>query len=120
VNITYGKAQRRQGSPVLLSTLNWNDWSFLKPALTNEVALTGDDPAQVAARRERQEVVRTALAALPSHQHVVLVLFDIEGYSYDDIAVILKLPLGTVKSRLSRARSALREELEPCRELFGV
>jgi RNA polymerase sigma-70 factor (ECF subfamily) len=46
------------------------------------------------------------------------VLFDIEGYSYEEAAAFLQLPMGTLKSRLNRARVALRERLEECRELF--
>jgi RNA polymerase sigma-70 factor (ECF subfamily) len=48
----------------------------------------------------------------------VLILFDIEGHSYEEIAAALNLPLGTIKSRLNRARAQLREELQTARELF--
>jgi RNA polymerase sigma-70 factor (ECF subfamily) len=75
-------------------------------------------PESVALRGERRSAVRQALAQLPENQRVVLVLFDIQGHSYEEAAQLLKLPMGTVKSRLNRARLALRELLEPSRELF--
>ena len=76
------------------------------------------DPAHLAVREERRAAVRNALAALPEHYRVVLVLFDIEGCSYEEIGQTLDLPLGTVKSRISRARLSLRERLQSAWELF--
>ena len=60
---------------------------------------------------ERDRLVRAALDALPLDQRRVLVLVDMEGRSYDDIARIVKAPVGTVRSRVSRARSAFRRAL---------
>ena len=73
---------------------------------------------RLCAQRERRSAVRDALAALPEHYRLALVLFDIEGQSYDEIAQTLQLPLGTVKSRINRARLALRDRLQGVRELF--
>lgn len=56
--------------------------------------------------------VRQAIAVLPEEQRVVLMLVSVEGASYKDAAEILDLPLGTVMSRLSRARLALGRALE--------
>ena len=55
---------------------------------------------------------RVALAALPDEQRAVLALFEWEGLDYDEIATIEGVPVGTVRSRLSRARAALREAME--------
>ena len=52
-----------------------------------------------------------ALAALPEHHRVVVVLADVEGLKYCEIAETLDVPLGTVRSRLARARSALQRTL---------
>ena len=112
VNIASDQAHRRQRMPLPLSTLDSEDSSFPEPAEP------GDDPGMSVARRERRQAVREALNSLPEHHRVVLVLFDIQGHAYEDIAQVLELPLGTVKSRLNRARAALRDKLEPCRELF--
>lgn len=64
---------------------------------------------------ERQETVsrvRTAVAALPPGQRQVITLVDLEEFSYAEVAEILAIPIGTVMSRLCRARSALRGLLE--------
>ena len=49
----------------------------------------------------------------------ILVLSDIQQLSYDEVSAILKIPNGTVKSRLNRARNALRKKLSDKRELFS-
>ena len=112
VNIASDSATRRQRTPVPLSTLESDDSSFPEPASL------GDDPGEAIARRERRQAVRDALNSLSDPHRLILVLFDIQGYAYEDIAQILEMPIGTVKSRLNRARSALREKLETRRELF--
>lgn len=69
--------------------------------------------------QERKRVLMEAIEQLPDYQRVVLILFHIEERPYEEIAQITGLPLGTIKSRLNRARNALRALLEPHRELFG-
>src|SRR5579863_9730131 len=71
----------------------------------------GEQPAQKAERRERDEAVLAALGRLDAEYRAVLVMRDIEGFDYQQMAEILGLPLGTLKSRLFRARLALRDEL---------
>jgi len=66
----------------------------------------------VEAEELRQEVTR-AIQELSPKLRAVVVLFDLEGCSYEDIARALRLPLGTVKSRLFNARARLRERLKP-------
>jgi RNA polymerase sigma factor (sigma-70 family) len=66
------------------------------------------DPAQLALRQENQEMLRQALAELPIEFREVLVLRELEGLSYKEIAAITNLPPGTVMSRLARARERLR------------
>ncbi len=70
------------------------------------------DPAAVAANKELCEIVITALMKLNDAQKTVVVLRDIEGMNYAQIAEVLDIELGTVRSRLSRARSNLREIME--------
>ncbi len=69
-------------------------------------------PDQVAENRELCELVQKALGKLENDQRTVIVLRDIEGMDYAQIAEVTGVELGTVKSRLSRARSALRQILE--------
>ena len=70
------------------------------------------DPAAVAANKELCEIVVRALMKLDDAQRTVVVLRDIEGMNYAQIAKVLDVELGTVRSRLSRARSNLREIME--------
>ncbi len=81
--------------------------------------MEGDLPApdEVVLTRERQAVINGALAELSDHHRSVLLLRDIEGFSYEEIAEVLQVRLGTVKSRLYRARTALHDRLEQM-ELF--
>jgi len=80
-----------------------------------------DDTAEPSARierEERQQIVHRAIAELSDDHRIVLVLCDIMGLSYEEIAEILDTPIGTVKSRLNRARLALKDILAPQLELF--
>jgi len=70
------------------------------------------DPAVVAQNKELCEIAIKSLMRLDESQRAVVVLRDIEGMNYAQIAKVLDVELGTVKSRLSRARSNLREILE--------
>ncbi len=69
------------------------------------------DPQALAMRRERGAQVRAAVAALPHSQRQVVVLVDLGGMSYVDCAGVLDVPVGTVMSRLHRARETLRERM---------
>lgn len=73
---------------------------------------SGDGPARSSERREQVEAVQAALAALDAQAREIVVLRDIQGLTYDELAEILALPPGTVKSRLHRARMALKDELQ--------
>ena len=77
-----------------------------------EIADESGSPEQLAAQREMQELVRQAVAELPEKLRAVVVLYELQGESYEDIAEILGCPLGTVKSRLFNARSQLKDMLE--------
>jgi RNA polymerase sigma-70 factor (ECF subfamily) len=69
------------------------------------------DPEGAASGAEIQARVQEALLTLPPDLRMAVVLYDIEGQSYRDIAEALDIPEGTVKSRIHRGRQALREEL---------
>ena len=77
-------------------------------------------PEASALGRERAAAVRAALGELPADFRTVVVLRDVNDLSYEEIAEALSLPLGTVKSRLSRARSLLAASLRGSSSLFAM
>jgi RNA polymerase sigma-70 factor, ECF subfamily len=70
-----------------------------------------EDPQERSERLELARVLALALATLQADQRLIIILSDVQGYSYDEIATITGVSLGTVKSRLSRGRSRLRDVL---------
>jgi RNA polymerase sigma factor (sigma-70 family) len=82
----------------------------------------GDEsPDGLALRRELSIYLERALTALPEDQRMVVLLVDVQGLDYHEVAETLGIALGTVKSRLSRARARIRQALAddaPARELF--
>ncbi len=69
-------------------------------------------PEEQLMRRQVQNEMQNAIAELKENYRVVIVMRDIEGMSYDDIAAVLEISTGTVKSRLNRARENLRKIVE--------
>ncbi len=72
----------------------------------------GPRPDAALERRELETALGRAIAELPEDRRIVVVLRDVEGLSYEEIAQVLELELGTVRSRLHRARADLKEKLE--------
>lgn len=101
--------------------------SSLDAALDNEDSswepeTRTDHPVDLAEQAALQRHLETALGELPEDQRFAVILFDVEGYSYEEIAEISGVAVGTVKSRLHRGRGRLREilnENETGRELLG-
>ena len=73
---------------------------------------SASDPAGLAQRKELSEIAVKAVMRLDDAQRTVVVMRDIEGMNYAQIASVLNIQLGTVRSRLSRARSNLRDIME--------
>jgi RNA polymerase sigma-70 factor (ECF subfamily) len=76
------------------------------------------DPVSTAMQGERARALNAALGAITSDQRTAIVLFDVEGYDYAEIADLTGVSLGTVKSRIHRGRLALRDRLEGSMSLF--
>ena len=72
------------------------------------------NPEHLAARRADRQLLRAALEELPPEFREVMVLRELEGLSYQEIAAVTEIPVGTVMSRLSRARKHLQRRLAPC------
>jgi RNA polymerase sigma-70 factor (ECF subfamily) len=80
----------------------------------------GEGPEAYAERQEVAQVIQDGIETLPPEQRVTLVLSDVQGMSYQEISRAMDVSLGTVKSRLARARGKLRDYLQANGELLPV
>ncbi|HEV2490545.1 MAG TPA: sigma-70 family RNA polymerase sigma factor [Candidatus Acidoferrales bacterium] len=94
-----------------------NDVSIDAPAsenqAPNEIEDSGATPFERLASRETQSAVRNALRDLPAAYRSAVILRDLEGLSYEEVAEVLEISVATVKTRILRGRRALRISLEP-------
>lgn len=87
--------------------------------IDDEYNLAAEETTEsVSEKNARISQVRRAVAMLPKEMRTMVVLRDIEGYSYEEIAKMLRISEGTVKSRIFRAREKLRKILSENMELF--
>ncbi len=101
------RRRRRDSTVSLESTAPGSDQTLMS-TLTE----SGDNPEQQTLAHERQAVLRSALRRLGRAYRETVILRDIEGFTYEEIAVTLGINVGTVKSRLARGRQELKEKLE--------
>jgi RNA polymerase sigma-70 factor (ECF subfamily) len=87
--------------------------------VSRQVQDTNPLPDEMLEDKERKDMIESAIRQLPDYQRAMVVLYHVQGCSYEEIGQIMGMPLGTVKSRLNRARLALKDKLQPVRELFG-
>ena len=80
--------------------------------MARELAASQESPLEIVERSEFNGMVQQALNRLLPEYRTVLVLREMEGYNYDEIAAALGCSLGTVKSRINRGRKALKKEVE--------
>jgi RNA polymerase sigma-70 factor (ECF subfamily) len=106
VNACYDQLRRRQRQPTdsleALADSSHADLAPSDPALGPEPTALGQETA---------EAIQQALDRLAPEQRLTVVLCDVQGLSYEEAAAALEVAIGTVKSRLSRARAQLRDEL---------
>ncbi|MGA8762120.1 MAG: sigma-70 family RNA polymerase sigma factor, partial [Candidatus Sulfotelmatobacter sp.] len=79
----------------------------------SEVAVERDTPETLLFERSNRELLQSAIDELPAHFREILLLCEVEEMSYQEISETLSVPIGTVMSRLSRARQTLRDRLRP-------
>lgn len=84
----------------------------------DEIADSSPGPDEIALRGEIKNAINSAISLLNIDYRTVIILRDIQGLTYDEISEITDCSVGTVKSRISRARKNLREILSENRELF--
>ncbi|MDD4588611.1 MAG: sigma-70 family RNA polymerase sigma factor [Heliobacteriaceae bacterium] len=118
VNTWINMRRKHKGVQVeSLDRVYYWDW---ETAAQREVAATDGNPVDAYEQLEFQGLVRDALAELTEEHRMVLVLREIYGYSYEEIADTTTTSLGTVKSRLSRAKANLRVQLLKVADRLGV
>lgn len=114
-NLAKDEFKRRRRHPAV--SYDWQ--SSGRAETTKQVPVMADEteePSRLAVQTESGRQVQEALSNLDGQDREVLVLRDIQGMRYEDIAEMLSLPLGTVKSRISRARAAFKalwEKMHP-------
>ena len=121
INVANDSAKRRTRRPLPASQLAAADPDGEGPDLETIAGGNAEQaptPDEAAILRQRRDIVLAAVKSLPEHHRAVVLLYDFQGLSYDDIARITGTRVGTVKSRLNRARLALKELLTPHLELL--
>ena len=112
-NACYDELRRRKRRPQtsLDNLMDENEsFAYLRSAV--------DGPEVAQQRLEVMHAIEDCLRTLPDDQRITAVLCDVEGYDYQEIAGITGVSLGTVKSRMSRARARLRDCLQGVKELL--
>lgn len=115
-NACYDELRRRKRRPnASLDALYVEEEAPVEP-----LVYQAENPETYAQRKDLQSAILACLQNLPEDQRTVTVLSDIEGFSYEEIAQIAGIAIGTVKSRLSRSRQRMRDCLQGFRELLPV
>lgn len=106
VNLSINEKRKRKPEVYLDSPVQTREGE-----MPRMVASDTDSPEDVYEKKEFREMIREALGELSAEHKAVLVLREIQGYSYEEIAVMLDCSLGTIKSRINRARQTLKKEI---------
>jgi RNA polymerase sigma factor (sigma-70 family) len=111
VNACYDHLRRRQRRPAdSLDALSSGD-SEQEISAAERLADPGQTPEQHSLNAETADTIQAAIDRLSPDQRLAVILCDVQGFSYDEAAEAMGVELGTVKSRLSRARAQLRDVL---------
>ena len=106
-NACYDELRLRKRRP----SVSWDNFEDLDEEVNPYLVDHGESPEESIQRGELGALLDRAIAALPQDQRAVLVLVDRLGYTYEEVAQVLSVRMGTVKSRLYRARTRMREAL---------
>ncbi len=113
-NRCYDELRRHKRRP----TVSWESFGEMDEEANPFLVNSHPTPEEAAQEAELARFLQSAIATLPPDQRIVLVLSDIEGMNYQEIAGTVGIPVGTVKSRLARARARLRDLLQARGELL--
>jgi len=113
-NACYDEMRRLRRRPAI----SWDDFGELDEEANPHLASHDESPEQLAQQNELRVLLERMIARLPEDQRLVLVLVDQMGFSYEEVAETMRVRLGTVKSRLARARQRMQTWLQEERELL--
>ncbi|MBC9784494.1 sigma-70 family RNA polymerase sigma factor [Heliobacterium chlorum] len=116
VNTWINMSRKSRGVVVESLDQDWNDDTKVK----REVAATTGDPLEEFENSEFKSMVRSALKEMTEEHRTVLVMRELYGYSYEEIAEATNTSLGTVKSRINRAKSQFRSTISSLAGKFGI
>ena len=107
---------------IMINTIHHHrrQWFNLRLVKDSDEILQQSAAPPVVPERLSDNAVLQALDRLPLDYRAVVLLADVEEFSYKEVAGILKVPIGTVMSRLSRGRRLLREQLDEVARSFGI
>jgi len=119
-NQAYDHWRRTHRHPVdSLESMTENEESYSSEAISSLIDTEqAVNPEEALLSSELQEVIQQGLEQLPLDQQVAIVLCDIQGLSYEEIAITTQTTMGTVRSRIARGRERLRKYLQKHRELL--
>ncbi len=106
-NACYDEMRRHKRRP----TVSWDAFGEMEEEANPHLQDEGELPEDAIQRQELRRFLESALAELPVDQRTAIFLVDRLGFSYEEVAETLNIALGTVKSRLARARNKMRELL---------
>jgi RNA polymerase sigma factor (sigma-70 family) len=113
-NACYDELRRRKRRP----NVSWEDFGDMEEEANPHLVNGGAKPEEAIQQQELRNLLERAIAQLPDHQRTTLVLVDRLGLSYEEAAETMNVALGTVKSRLARARSEMQTLLRKEQELL--
>lgn len=114
INTAHRAMARQQRDPVLTeSALQPRDSDEDETFLRRPEPSSGETPETLLAAQEIADAVNAAMQALPEELRQAITLREIEGMSYEDIATAMQCPIGTVRSRIFRAREAIASRIRP-------
>ena len=112
-NLFYDEQRKKQKQHCSISLEHFWSETEENHEVGFEICDTSQVPEEKTSCKELNRMIKRHISALPEHFRVVIILREIQGLSYDEIAKITKTNVGTVKSRISRARIKLQENLKP-------
>lgn len=113
-NACYDELRRRKRRP----SVSWDEFGDMDEEANPHLVNGGPKPEESVQQQELRALLERSIAKLPKHHRTTIVLIDRIGLSYEEAAKVMDVALGTVKSRLARARKEMQSLLQAERELL--